>query len=340
MKAIKYILFLILIFIIGLTIYVAVQPNSFDVKRTKTMEASNEIIYNNVIDFKNWEAWSPWIEKAPETVVTLGDKTSGIASSYAWVNDDGPGQMKTTKTTSNSSIDQILQFGDFQSTDVHWDFNPKNKNKTEVSWKISSDNIPFKLKAYAIFTGGFDEMIGPDIEKGLEKLDSVIQASMKVYSIKVDNITQRGGGFYLYKTTSAKMNNFDSVKQAMLSEVESYVNKNNITTAGPPFVLYHKWDEDNNAVMFSSCVPTTNQVISLESEILTGQLEPFRALKTTLKGNSNNLKEAWDTAMNYIPENNLQLSDQGPMLEVHVTDPTKTPNPANWITEIYLALDQ
>lgn len=339
MKALKYILFLTLILIIGLTIYVAVQPNSFEVKRTKTIEASNDVIYNNVIDFKNWEAWSAWIEKDPETVVTLGEQTKGPGSSYLWVNDDGSGQMKTTETVENTSIEQILQFGDFPKSNIQWEFNPKTKNKTEVSWKISSDNIPFKIKAYALFTGGFDEMIGPDLERGLENLDRVVIASMKVYSIKVDDITQRGGGFYLYNTTSAKMNDFETVKQNMLSEVNAYVLENNITTAGPPFLLYHKWDKENNAVMFSCCVPTTNQVITVESNILTGQLEPFKALKTTLKGNYSNLQEAWKTAMDYIPKNDLVLSEQGPMLEVYVTDSAKYPNPANWVTEIYLALD-
>src|SRR5690606_1354543 len=135
------------------------------------------------------------------------------------------------------------------------------------------------------------------------------------------------------------MNDHEAVKQKMMAEVSAYAKENNITTAGPPFVLYHKWDKENNAVMFSCCVPTTNQVITVESNILTGQLEPFKALKTTLKGNYSNLQEAWKTAMDYITKNDLVLSEQGPMLEVYVTDSAKYPNPANWVTEIYLALD-
>ncbi|HLV38929.1 SRPBCC family protein [Xanthomarina sp.] len=339
MKALKYILFLILILIIGLTIYIAVQPNSFEIKRTRTIEAPAQVIYNNVIDFKNWKTWSAWTENNHDVVVTLGEQTKGVGSSYAWEDNDGKGQIKTSATSENSSIDQKLQFGDFQPSEIHWEFNPRTENKTEVSWTLSSDKIPFKLKAYALFTGGFDEMIGPDFERGLEKLDSVVVASMKVYSIKVDYITQHGGGFYLYNSTSAKMNDHEAVKQKMMAEVSAYAKENNITTAGPPFVLYHNWDEANNAVMFSCCVPTTNQVITVESDILTGQLEPFKALKTTLKGNYSNLKEAWETSIDYIPKNDLKLAEQGPMLEVHVTDSSKILNPADWVTELYLALD-
>ncbi|MEO8933440.1 MAG: GyrI-like domain-containing protein [Xanthomarina sp.] len=339
MKALKYILFLIIILIIGLTIYIAVQPNSFEVKRTRTMNAPSEVIYNNVIDFKNWKNWTAWVEQAPETEITLGEQTTGIGGSYSWIDSDGKGIIITTATSKGNSIDQDIQFDDFQPSQIHWDFNASVENKTEVSWTMKTDNIPFKYKAYAIFNGGFDEMIGSDFERSLEKLDSVVVASMKVYSIKVDFVTKYGGGFYLYNTTSAKMNDFENIKQNMLAEVMAYVEKNNITTAGPPFVLYHKWDKENNAVMFSCCVPTTNQVITIESDILTGQLEPFKALKTTLKGNYSHLKEARETSLEYISKNGLESTEQGKIIEVYVTSPNQVPNPANWITEIYLALD-
>ena len=340
MKALKYILFLILIIIIGFTIYIAVQPNFFEVKRSRTINAPAEVIYNNVIDFKNWEAWSSWIEKNPETAITLGEQTKGVGGFYSWVDKDGKGSMKTLATSEHISIDQELQFGDFEPSKIHWEFTPLEQRKTEVTWKMNSDKIPFMFKANALFSGGFDNMIGPDFERGLEKLDSTVTASMKVYSIKVDGMAQHGGGFYLYNTTSTKMDNFETVMQDMLSKVKSYALENNITTAGPPFILYHKWDEPNNSVMFSSCVPTTAQVITTESDILTGQLEPFKAIKTTLKGNYNHLKEAWQITMDYIPKNGYKYTEQGPMLEVYVTDPTKTANPANWITEIYIAVKE
>ena len=89
MKTIKYIVLLLLILIIGFSIYIAVQPNSFDVTRTKTINAPQSVVYNNIIDFKNWEAWSSWIEEKPETVITLSEKTEGIGGSYTWEDEDG-----------------------------------------------------------------------------------------------------------------------------------------------------------------------------------------------------------------------------------------------------------
>jgi len=339
MKAFKYILFLVLIAIIGTAIYVAVQPNSFKITRTKTINAPAPVIYNNVIDFKNWEAWSPWVEKEPSTEITLSEQTEGVGGAYSWTDNDGAGTMTTTAAVPYESIQQEMQFAEFPASNVSWNFEPTEEGGTNVTWSISGENLPFKFKAFTAFTGGMEKQIGPNFELGLQKLDSVIQANMKVYSIKVNGVTQHSGGFYLYNTTSCKIDELASKMQVMLPKLSSYVQENNITMAGAPYVNYLKWDIQNNAVIFSCCIPTVEKVITdSDSGILTGQLQPFKALKTTLKGNYENLREAWETAMAYITENNLEQVESGPTIETYLTDPMKTPNPADYITEIYISV--
>jgi effector-binding domain-containing protein len=339
MKALKYILFLLLIVIIGLAIYIAVQPNSYKVTRTHNIKAPAAVVYNNVIDLKNWEAWSPWVEKEPSTIITLGETTKGVDGTYNWTDKDGAGTMKTIEATENKSIKQTMQFGDFPPSEINWNFESKEDGSTDVTWNISGKDLPFGFKAFVAFSGSMDEQVGPDFERGLIKLDSIITADMKKYSVKVDGITQHGGGYYLYNTTSCKISELKNIMPEMMSKVATYAMNNNIKIAGAPFTFYHKWDEENDAVMFSSCVPTTDRVITTsDSDILTGQLKPFNAAKATLKGDYVNLKEAWETIMTYIPENNLEFSEVGPMLEVYSTDPAKTPNPADWKTEIYIAI--
>jgi effector-binding domain-containing protein len=339
MKFIKYLFFLLLIAIIGVAIYIAVQPNEFSVTRSRTIQAPASVIYNNVIDFKNWPAWSSWIEKNPDTKITFPEQTRGVGGSYSWEDEDGIGKMTTIDTVQNKSITQHMQFGDFPPSEVSWNFNSNENNSTEVTWNISGKDLPFLFKMYSTFTGGMEENIGPDFERGLEKLDSIAIESMKAYSIVINGETTHSGGFYLYNTTSSKISEFESKMKEMLSKVEQYAITNNIPIAGAPFVYFHKWDEANNATIFSCCVPTSNQVITTsESGILTGQLEPFKAVYTTLKGNYSNLKEAWDKSMKFVTESHFEFAENGPMLEVYQTDPMSTPNPADWITQIYIAV--
>ena len=339
MKAFKYILFLILILIIGFAIYIAVQPNSFDVTRTKTINAPQSVVYNNVIDFKNWEAWSSWIEEKPETVITLSDTTKGIGGSYSWKDEDGIGTMKTIGTEPMTSISQEMQFDDFPKSDITWNLKPTENGSTEVTWNIKGKDLPFIFKMFSTLMGGMETQIGPHFERGLVKLDSVLVSDMKKYSVNIEGVTQHSGGFYLYNTTSCKMSNFKEKMQDMLPKVGAYAITNNITMAGKPFVIYHKWDPENDAVMFSCCIPTTSKIIATDADIITGQLEPFKAVKTVLKGNYDNLQEAWNKTMTYIQTNNLAQSETGPMIETYITDPNNHPNPADWITEIYIAVN-
>jgi effector-binding domain-containing protein len=336
MKTVKYILLLLLILIIGFSIYIAVQPNSFEVTRTKTINAPQSVVYNNIIDFKNWESWNSWKDAKPATVITLAEKTEGVGGSYTWEDEDGVGSMKTIATKPMSSITQQMQFGDNPNSDVTWSLKPNEDGSTEVTWNIKGDNMSFVFKGYTTVMGGMEKLIGPHFERGLTMLDSVLQDEMKVYSIKNEGITEHSGGYYIYKTASCKLSEFEKNMTQMLPQVGSYAMTHNVTMAGPPFILYHKWDEENDAVIFSTCVPTNSKIVSNEPDILTGKLESFRAVKTVLKGDYKNLKKAWETAMKYIADNNLEMVEAGSMLETYLTDPMSHQNPAEWVTEIYV----
>lgn len=336
MKSFKYLLFLVLIVFIGIAVYVAVQPNSFEVKHTRVIKAPAAVIYDYVLDLKNWETWTATNSK---TEGTFTERSKGIGSSYSWVDDDDfTSIISITSATPYKSIGFDIQKEAFPKSEITLDFSANEDGSTSITQVISSSNLSFKFKAISAFNGGVEKQIAATYERNLKELDSLILTGMEKFDIKVNGITQHSGGFYLYNTTSCKMGDFTTKMQDMLAQVGAYAMSNNIRMAGKPFVLYHKWDEDNNTVMFSCCIPTSEKIITIDSANVTGQLEPFTALKTTLTGNYSNLKKAWAKAMAYVPENGLEFAEQGPMLEIYVTDPMTTLNPADWKTEIFIAI--
>ena len=337
MKFLKYILFLLLILAIGFAIYIAVQPNEFSVTRTRNIQAPPAVIYNNVSDFKNWEAWSSWVEEKPDTKITLSDKTVGVGGSYTWEDDDGVGTMKTIAVDPNKSINQEMQFGEFPSSDVSWDFKPDSKGGTDVTWNISGKDLPFVFKFFSTIMGGMEKQIGSHFERGLEKLDDIVVKSMEAYSISESVITEYGGGFYMYKTTAVTSENISQVMGKQYGEIIGYMYKNNIKQTGMPFTIYDEPDANGNVIM-SQAIPIQNRVMaSPGSEVLCGYIPKTKALKTTLKGNYTYLHNAWETTMKYVSENDLQQSNLKPF-EIYQTDPDNYPNPADWITEIYIPL--
>lgn len=340
MKALKYFFFLLLILFIGLTIYVAVQPNSFEVIRTRTINAPASVIYNNVIDFKNWEAWSSWAESEPDLKISFADISKGVDAAYFWEDKDGVGTMTTHTANPYERIQQTMQAPDFPISEVRWDFSSNEDNSTQATWRITGNDLPFSFKLRLVLMGNIEEKIGPHYERSLEKLDSMVVADMKKYSIEVNGFTEHSGGYYIYKTTSCKINNLKNNINELLHDVTRYATENNLNISGFPFVYYHKYDLENNAVMFSCCLPTTSKIITTENDILTGQLTSFKTLKTTLTGDYIHLQEAWDMSMKYITNSGYEIREDGPMLETYITDAKKVPNPAEWKTSIYIALKE
>jgi len=339
MKAFKYLLFLLLIFIIGTSIYITVQPNEYALTRSRMIAAPAAVLYNEVNDYKNWPQFSPWLEQEPDATLTYLEETSGPHAGYAWNGTIlGEGNMTTLAVTEDESISQKINFiKPFESqSNIDWSFEPQN-DSTKVSWTMSG-KMDFMSKMYTTFFGSFEDTVGPDFERGLFKLDSVTVASMKAYQVKISGITKHSGGYYLYKTTSCKISELPNKIKTILPTVAAYTRKNEITTTGMPFVNYHKWDKENNAVIFSCCIPTAERIISNNSDILTGQLLPFTAVKTTLKGNYNYLNEAWTKSMDYIVENDLEILEEGPTIEVYSNLDSHLPNPADWITDIYIGI--
>jgi effector-binding domain-containing protein len=338
MKTLKYLFFLLLIITIGFCIYVAVQPNSFEISRTRTINAPAPVIYNNVIDFKNWEAWSSWAESDKDMKIFLSEQTKGVDGSYSWEDKDGVGYMKTVLATPNESIQQEMQFADFPASEVNWKFEPKESGATDVTWQISGKDLPFSFKVFSLISGGMDGQIGPHYERSLEKLDSIVVGSMKVFSINIDGITEYGGGFYLFKTTSASNSNITKLMGKQYGDLMGYMNQNSIVPHGMPFTIYNEMNENGNVIM-SNAIPVRDRVIVTGTfDILCGYMPKTKVLKTTLKGNYTNLGKAWDETMLYIKENSLIQSNLKPF-EVYTNDPGMFPNPADWITEIYIPLD-
>jgi len=337
MKFFKYILFLLLILVIGLAIYIAVQPSEFTVTRERNIKAPNAVIYNNVIDFKNWEAWSSWVEEKPDTKITLGETTKGVGGSYTWVDDDDNGSMKTLETTPSTSITQEMQFGSFPSSKINWDFSAKPDGSTDVTWTISGKDLPFDFKFFSTLMGGMEKQIGPHFERGLELLDGIVVKSMDANDVKVNGVTEYGGGFYMYKTTSATGANISQVVGKQYGEIMGFMMQNNIKQTGMPFTIYNEMNPNGNVIM-SNAIPIQNKFnVPRASEILCGYIPKTRVLKTTLKGNYTNLGKAWQAAMTHLAQNNLTQSNIKPF-EIYQNDPGSYPNPADWITEIYIPI--
>ncbi len=340
MKILKYLLFLILIIIIGSAIYFGTKDGSYDIQDSMVINAPPEVVFNKVNDYRSWETWGPWKKEDPSIVFTYAEKTSGEGASYSWKGNMS-GSMTTTKVIPNNEIEQnvILKSpAGERSSLMYWKFEEVEKG-TKVTWGIKGEHTLVDKFYHSLKGDNFDVQIHKMDKAGLEGLAGEVVADMEKYSINVDGVTQYGGGYYMYTTTVAKQEELEEKTKPMMNEVMGFVTKNKLNMAGNPFTIYNQIDNANNTVIFSAGIPVREQVITPEgSPVVCGFMEPVSTVKTTLKGNYNHLAETYTKTREYIEKNGLQIDPERKIFEVYITDPEEVPNPANWVTEVYIPI--
>lgn len=341
MKLFKYLFFLILIVLIGGSIYVATLDGDYQVEKSIVIPAPQKMVFNEVNNYKNWENWDPWLEKASQNKITYPEKTSGEGASFAWVGSSPTGHMVTQEVKPYSTIIQNrITSHTFGKVNRHfyWRFKTED-NGTKVTWGVKGEQS-FMEKAFQISKdSSLSQRMAPFLTKGLAGLKREILKKMKVFNVHVDGVTQYGGGYYMYSTTASKNNAtaLGSKMSKIIPDVKKYMEENNIPQNGSPLLVFNKIDKRNGSVIFSAGIPTPSQVVTPgESSILCGFIESQKTVKTTLKGNYTNIKKAWEAANDYIAKNNLEKTPDSTPIEVFVNNREEKPNPANWITELYI----
>jgi effector-binding domain-containing protein len=88
----------------------------------------------------------------------------------------------------------------------------------------------------------------------------------------------------------------------------------------------------------SNGIPVKERIkIPEGSDISINFIPKMKVLKTTLTGNYTNLPKAWEATMKHLADNNIEQSEHEPF-EIYTTDPGNFPNPADWVTEIYIPI--
>lgn len=341
MKIIKYLFFLLLLLFIGTAIYFGTKDGSYEIQSVKKIDAHPELLFTKINNLESWKDWSPWKKEDPDDIFTTAEKSSGEGASANWDKKE-KGHIETMKVIPNSEIDQILtqqSFGGEQVSNVAWKFE-QIPNGTEITWTIRGKHNLLSKIYLAIKNNNFNKNLYAKMQTALNNLEKEIHQDIKKYTIHVDGITHYGGGYYLYMTSAGKQSEVHNLIKPMMTELSKFMENNNISSAGSPFVLYNELDEESKTAIFSIGFPVRERIITPEdSHIVSGFMEPVSAVKTTLKGNYENISETYNNAELYLGTNGYERDETRKVFEVYLTNPSEVHNPAEWVTEIYIPVE-
>lgn len=335
MKSVKYILFTLLIVIIGFSMYIATLEATYDLKHTKIIKVPVEVVFEEINDFKNWQNWGPWYEMDTTIVASFEGKTTGEGAFYSWTGKDGVGSMKTISVIPNKELIQQIDFGTGSTPEVYWNL-VEEAEGTSITWGMRG-KITFTEKIYWLFKGGIEKNMIPMYERGLVLLDEHLVKEMDKYSIEYQGVVEYGGGFYMYQTTSSKIDEISLKMVDMFTNINKYMETNAIKSSGKPFIISHQKDVTNGTTIFSACVPIRERVIT-QGDVLSGLLKTQKTFKTILKGDYKHLKTVWENTYIELQNQGLTPLDNGEPFEIYAVNKHDTRNPSKWVTEIYIPI--
>lgn len=340
MKILKYLLFLILLVIIGSAIYFGTKDGSYDIQDSVVIAAPSQVVFDKVNNFKSWESWNAWKNDDPDIGYTYAEKSSGEGATFSW---DGKksGSITTKKVIPNSEIIQDITYNSptgKSEAEMYWKFEGMG-DSTKVIWGTKGEHSLVEKAYSSLKKSNFTTTIHKMNRTALGNIAEEVQGDMKKYSINVDGVTQYGGGYYMYTTSVAKQQEVGQKSISMMSVVQEFIAKNKLNKAGDPFILFNETDTANNTVIFSTGIPVREQVITPEgSPVVCGFMDPISAVKVSLKGNTDYIPQALQKGIEYLGNNDLVKDPAQKMFEIYVTDKIQDPNPANWLTEIYIPI--
>jgi uncharacterized protein YndB with AHSA1/START domain len=172
----KKILIGAVVVIAALAVFVAMQPDDFRIERTANVNAPPAAVFAQVNDFHKWEAWSPWAKLDPTAKATFEGAPAGQGAVFKWSGNDKVGEGTMTVAESRPAelvrIDvEFVKPFEGKSTS-EFAFKPQG-SQTAVTWS-SYGKHNFISKAMCLVMN-MEKMLGPDMEKGLAQMKSVVE---------------------------------------------------------------------------------------------------------------------------------------------------------------------
>lgn len=306
------------------------------------------MVFSQINNLKNWENWST--SKKYSSFLNYSDQTSDENSYFTWEIEDldssGKIQNKSIKHYANIEQEAFSKklFGK-TNYKISWNLN-EEKEKTIVSVKIKG-KLDFWAKALNLITQENNkENLEQEVTSSLNNLKEYVYQKMQVYAIHVDGIKNTAEKSFIYTSLASENNPQEiiSKREIQLQKLRDFSKKYNLKSADSTFIVFNKIDKKHQTVILSFCQPIKN-INKLEEketheDIFIGSIESQKTIKSTLKGDYKNIPKLWEATKTYMVENSLKQDSSAQAYEIHKITEKDSKNPADWVTELYIPIQE
>lgn len=173
----KIIAIAVAVAITAVLVYASAQPDTFEIRRTVSVQAAPEKVFPFLNDFQRAMAWSPYEKKDPAMKRAFSGPAAGTGSVYEFEgnNDVGSGRLEILESTPSKITVRLDMYEPFAGSNIiDYILEPRGET-TEVTWAMRGE-APFISKLVCLFLD-MDKMVGRDFEAGLASLKALVETS-------------------------------------------------------------------------------------------------------------------------------------------------------------------
>lgn len=297
------------------------------------IDATEEKVWERIIDFNEWKIWSPWAILEPSSKVDVSED----GKFYKWVGKQiGEGSMKIVDFDTNKRVEIDLNFlKPWKSyAKVILYLRPKN-NGCEVEWEMQS-SLPFFLFFMKKMMIAF---LGLDFDRGLRMLKELVEHGKVSSAMENQGLQKLPGVKYIGIDSVCTLAEIGADMSAKLKMVHEYIRANNIEIGTQALNIYFKSDMVNDRMTYRAAIVVPSIPANLQSPMVGGELDLSNVYTIKHTGKYEHLGNAWGMHSTLERNKVYKRTKKIEGIEFYVNNPMNTA-PEDLITLVYVPTKQ
>lgn len=316
-------------------IWLAILPGKYTFTRSIVIDASHDVIYENVSNFEKWGLWSPWTLLDPTNKTKYFGTQGKVGGGYSWEGEiTGVGEMEIMELKGENFIDMDIRFTKpWKSESGVTMALKKVGDKIEVTWGMAG-KMPFMMRW---MTKSMEGYIGMDYERGLLMLKELSETGDVISKIEYAGIVDYDEINFVGLKHDVSVKEMGVHMEGDFEKLMKLQETNGAEMKGAPLSVYYNVDFVNDKAIFATGLQLAGvESMEVPEEFIKDKIKGGKALKIIHRGKYEHSGNAWSGGFSYARAKKIKLSKKAATFELYITNPNEVDDPKDWITEIYL----
>jgi hypothetical protein len=328
-KLARYTLILLLLIVVTVLILAVVEPTSIPVTRTIIIKAPKDVVFDQIVKFKNWPNWNPW-QRYDSAMKTTYQGTDGQpGSGFSWEGNDkvGTGEMKDSAVNGTQMVFVMNMLKPMKNSAAGYLKTEDTAGMTRVTWEMTA-HMPFPMNAMDAFMN-MDKLLGADFEAGLSNMKQYIESHSAASTGDIE-VKEADYPAHIFEGMRGMVNWADMTK--FFANSYSLLGKDIGTKInGPGTGLFFVWDTVNKRADMAAVFPVSDTTMPVKGATFM-YAGPAKAVMAVQKGGYSTSMKYHNAIMSYMAARGQQYSI---VIEEYAVTSHDEPDSNKWVTNIY-----